>query len=218
MDETQIVNIITVKQGNRYGHEYVNKMYNMVRRNITFPFRFHCITDDHTGIRDNIRVISLPEDMPFSGWWVKPYMFKTGLFKHGINLYFDLDLVIVRNIDKLITYMPGSFVGARDYAYTRRPDFYNLASGIMRWVNGSYNMIWTRLERDQNISRNFAGDQEYIYHYHKKDIKFYPEDYAISYRWQYEEGKKTEQTCVLDFHGRPKPHEVDDKYIKEHWQ
>lgn len=215
--DTPYVNIITVKVGNRYSSDYVNKMYNMVRRNITYPYRFYCVTDNHEGLVGNIKVVPVPESISFTGWWVKPYIFKTGLFKDGTNLYLDLDLVIVNSLDKLISYEPYKFVAAKDYAYVKRPTHTNLASGIMRWNNGTYNMIWTRLERDHSIIRNFPGDQEYIYHYHKKDITFYPDDYIISYRWQYLENKKTENTSIIDFHGKPKPHEVDDLYIKEYW-
>ena len=50
------VNIICMKWGNKYGPDYVNKLYNMVSRNLTRDFRFICFTEDGTGIKNNIEM------------------------------------------------------------------------------------------------------------------------------------------------------------------
>ena len=42
--------IICMKWGDKYGAEYVNRLYNMVRRNLTLDFQMVCLTDDSTGI------------------------------------------------------------------------------------------------------------------------------------------------------------------------
>ncbi len=42
MEENKAVNIICMKWGDKYGAEYVNKLYAMVKRNITIPFQFVC--------------------------------------------------------------------------------------------------------------------------------------------------------------------------------
>ena len=215
----KIVNIITVKHGTKYGPEYVNKMYNMVYRNITIPFRFYCVTDDSYGLEKNIRPVMLPEDYQFKGWWCKPYIFKTGLFKDGVNFYIDLDMVILRNIDELMTYMPGHFVAMRDPVYVRTPtNNKSLASGIMRWENNTYNMIHERLQRDDSIVRSFHGDQDYIWRYHSHDIKFYPDNWTMSYKWDHVRDYKINiETKVLVFHGEPRPHQITDEIVLDNW-
>ena len=42
--------IICMKWGDKYGPEYVNRLYNMVSRHLTLDFQMVCLTDDSTGI------------------------------------------------------------------------------------------------------------------------------------------------------------------------
>lgn len=53
--------IICMKWGTKYGPEYVNRLYNMVARNLTLPFTFACLTDDSSGIRDEVVCYPIPE-------------------------------------------------------------------------------------------------------------------------------------------------------------
>jgi hypothetical protein len=213
-------NIVTVFTGNKYHYSYVNKMYSMVQRNLHMPYNFICITDQPQHLNNNIQIISIPHDIGLEGWWIKPYMFSTGLLPIGTNLYIDLDMVIIKDIQPLFDYMPGQFLGARDYIYslTNHSDKVNLASGLLRWETNTYNMIWERLCRDKSIRHSYPGDQEYLYHYHKDHIKFFPLDYTISYKWQYLKNQITDHTMIIDFHGHPKPHEVHlEDIVREHW-
>ena len=50
---TRSVNIVCMKWGDRYGPEWVNRLYGMVARNTTWAFRFVCFTDNAAGIRDD---------------------------------------------------------------------------------------------------------------------------------------------------------------------
>ena len=179
------------------------------------------MTDDHSGLSSDITVVKLPEDDNIKGWWWKPYLFKTGLYKDGTNLYIDLDMVILKNIDDFITYKPGKFLGLRNYLYLR--DGYeghrSLASGIMRWENNTYNMIWERLTRDRHLINSYHGDQDYIWHYHQHNIEFFPDDYTMSYKWDHvKDYKVLPNAKVLVFHGEPRPHQVSDQLVLEHWK
>ncbi|HEY1090992.1 MAG TPA: glycosyltransferase, partial [Burkholderiaceae bacterium] len=42
--------ILCMKWGNKYGPEYVNRLYAMVRRHLRGEFRFVCLTDDANGV------------------------------------------------------------------------------------------------------------------------------------------------------------------------
>jgi len=99
-------NVICIKWGARYPSDYVNRLYNMVSRNTTVPFDFYCFTEDATRLDRKIIVKPLPvlnvapEDNKYS------YIKEAGLCDDnlgGLNgrrvLYFDLDVVIVGNID-----------------------------------------------------------------------------------------------------------------------
>ena len=113
----------------------------MVQRNLTVPHNFVCFTENNTGLNPNIKIIPLPNDNSIKGWWWKTYIFKQDHFAKGdINLFFDLDVVIVKNIDKLISH-PGSFLGFEDPGkiFNRTG---KLNSSVMRWNSGEYSDIW----------------------------------------------------------------------------
>ena len=55
--------ILCMKWGTKYGPEYVNRLYAMVRRHLSGDFRFVCLTDDSTGIRSEV-----PVDAPLADW------------------------------------------------------------------------------------------------------------------------------------------------------
>ena len=94
-----MLNVVCLKHGTKYSSEYVNKLYNMIQRHLTVPHRFTCFTENKENLNDNINVIDLP-NIPLEGWWFKPYIFRRGHFPDGDTvLYFDLDMVIVNNID-----------------------------------------------------------------------------------------------------------------------
>src|SRR5256885_215110 len=46
--------VICMKWGKKYGPEYVNRLYAMVRRHLKGDFRLVCLTDDGVGIRDEV--------------------------------------------------------------------------------------------------------------------------------------------------------------------
>ena len=39
------VNIICTHLGAKYGDEYVRILYNMVKKNMSIPFKFYCLSD-----------------------------------------------------------------------------------------------------------------------------------------------------------------------------
>ena len=46
--------ILCMKWGTKYGAEYVNRLYNMVKRHTTLPFKMVCLTDRTEGIDPNV--------------------------------------------------------------------------------------------------------------------------------------------------------------------
>ena len=52
--------VICMNWGTAYGADYVNRLYSMVSRNVTGPFRFVCLTDNVKGIRPEVQCGPLP--------------------------------------------------------------------------------------------------------------------------------------------------------------
>ena len=85
----------------QYDQNWVITLYNMVSRNITKPFNFFCLTDQHIE-NQNINQIMLQTDKPST--YDKLYFFKEGVLPNLPTIYFDLDVVIINNIEKLFEY------------------------------------------------------------------------------------------------------------------
>ena len=65
--------ILCMKWGVKYGPEYVNRLYAMVRRHLRGDFRFVCLTDRSEGIRAEVQCLpipplELPPGIPERGW------------------------------------------------------------------------------------------------------------------------------------------------------
>ena len=96
-DNKNIKQIICIKWGTKYGADYANKLYGMVSRNITPPFRFVCFTDDTTDVRPEIECQELPPldvTMPTNtlGKWPKSRLWGEKLGDlTGTVLFVDLE-------------------------------------------------------------------------------------------------------------------------------
>lgn len=231
-----MLNVLCLKYGDKYSPDYVNKLYNMVQRHLTVPHRFVCFTEDNTGLDPSIEIFSLPTDIDLKGWWWKTYLFKADHFTAGdTNLFFDLDIVIVNNIDKLMDFMPGHFVGLQDpNKIFQRP--IKLNSSVMRWQSGSYSDIWTAVESDRRLIRGLHGDQDWIWQLYNSQIKFFPNPWIKSYKWEVRSHTEltrlgTQQqfatvrnpevdpeTSILVFHGTPNPSDVQDPIVVDNWR
>lgn len=232
--KTSLLNVICLKHGTKYDPVYVNNLYNMVKRHLTVPYHFVCFTDDPNGLNEGIDIRLLPKGK-FEGWWWKPYIFKQGHFVLGeTNLFFDLDMVVINNLNKFLDFMPGQFVGLRDVGRVFPHGIDKLGSAVMRWPAETYCDIWERL--DPTVTKTMHGDQDWIWSLHKSSIKFFPDEWIRSYKWEVRNRNELvrsgngwrfnsvrspdvePETAILAFHGTPNPHEVMDPIIIDNWQ
>lgn len=199
-----MVTFVTVNWHNYCGRgaEYVNKLFNMVARNLPEKHKYVCFTDDPTGINPEIETPELPDSL--RGWWNKLYLFKPGLFEDGERIvYLDLDTIIVGSLDEIIKY-DGDFAICRDFF---NPD--TIQSGFMMWRGGFGAEIWESFVKwgYPNIE---GGDQQWIARtLPEVDIvqKLYPRSF-VSYK-VHAERMFPKQSKVVCFHGLPRPHEVE---------
>ena len=52
--------VLCMKWGTKYGPEYVNRLYAMVRRHLRGDFEFVCLTDNDEGVRSEVRCLPIP--------------------------------------------------------------------------------------------------------------------------------------------------------------
>ena len=140
--------IVCVKWGNKYISQYVNVLYNMVKRNTTVPYEFHCITDDPKGLDAHIKVIKFPQQPWIKTWWSKLWMFGPEFPLKGNVLFFDLDVIVFNNIDVLFTHNPDKFMIIRDFNRCRQDDWKQSNSSVMRWTPGTMDFLYEDFVKD----------------------------------------------------------------------
>jgi len=228
-----LVTILCVRFGNKYGKEYVERLRNMVSRHITIPYDFVCLTDDPEPI-EGVRLIVQSNAGYAKGWWHKVHMFDPSLDIQGRILYFDLDVVVCGNIEKLLG--GEDFYGIRDFNRAFHKDWCVLNSSVMSWTKGSQSIIWAKFKENPGEALSMPGDQDWIYSISKSYIKYWPLEWIMSYKWEirtkeelvYINAKRVfkevkdiaipAQCSVLVFHGDPKPEDVMDPFIIDNWR
>lgn len=230
------ITILCVRFGNKYGREYVERLRNMIRRNITIPYELVCLTDDQHPIQD-VRTIYQTNANYQRGWWHKVHMFDPNLSISGQILYFDLDVVICANIDKLGIPRQDKFMGILDFNRKFYSSWKYLNSSVMSWTHGTQNHIFQQFKQKPGEAQRLQGDQDWIWKLSQNKITFWPKEWIQSYKWeirsreelQLSNGKRQFKTiqnhleihpecCVAVFHGDPNPCVVQDKFVIDHWR
>lgn len=231
--------VVCLKHGTKYGSQYVNNLYNMVKRHTTVNYEFVCFTDDVRGINPEITTISLKE-IGVYGWWYKVIFFDKNFPLNGNILYFDLDVVISNNIDKLFLQDIDHFLICRDFNRSLRSDWSHMNSSVFRLKSGSMSYVYDNFMKDHAMHiRRYHGDQDWIYAQvgpQKGAWKFWPDEWIQSYKWEMRDRKDLQKIngvrnfvvkaepkvpakmCVAVFHGEPHPHQCEDDWVKENWR
>lgn len=231
--------VVCLKYGNKYSADYVNKLHNMVKRNLTIDYEFVCYTENATDIDPDIRIEPLPAMSGVQGWWYKPMFFNPKLGLKGTILFFDLDVVIFENIDRLFTYEPGKFCIIRDFNRYIIRNYNKFNSSIFRLNTGQHSHVYTDFVRDPKIPiRQFHGDQDWIRSQIKDgEYTYWPDEWIQSYKWEmrgkprYDRKPRGERdfektgdpvihpnSSVAVFHGDPNPHNCKDPWVVDNWQ
>ena len=163
-------------------------------------------------------------------------MFSPELPIKGTILYFDLDVIVFRNIDRLFPHDSGNFQIIRDFNRCRVKDWKLSNSSVMRWDTGKLDYLWTEFAANPGrVMSSNHGDQDWITKRAAQDIRHWPDEWIRSYKWEMQ-GRKdtkimhgnkkvfehpptiTEQNLVAVFHGEPKPFNCGDPFVVDNWR
>lgn len=228
-----------VIHGDVYSWTYVERLYNMLSRHITAGVRFHVYTEASRSVPGHLikhELIDWKIAGPKKAWWYKIQLFNPA-HHSGPLLYFDLDTVIVNNIDWIWKLPLNYFWTIRDFKYLWRPAHYGINSSIMWWDTRQYQHVWDSFskQRFDLVLRRHRGDQDFLTQtINKNHYRFFDTEKIKSWRWQALDGgfnfdKRIyqkpgsgtcidERTSVLIFHGDPKPDKIQDSHIAHFWQ
>lgn len=221
-----------------YDWQYVERLYRGLCRHLSPQVNMHVYTESSRSVPSPYIHHALEEwpgiRGPKSSWWYKIQLFNTNQFA-GNLLYFDLDTVIVNNIDWIWKNPPGYFYAPRDFKYLFRPKSATINSSLMWFDTREFDAVYKTFIPQNVLNRQirFRGDQEYIHSVIPEQKLRYLDNTRIrSYKWEVREGGfdfKTRRSrqpgaptvidnlSVLIFHGNPKPHEVSDPVVRQNW-
>lgn len=154
-----MINVICVRWGDKYGQEYVDRLHSMIDKNLTVPYKFHCYEGQDDGLEY---------------WWPKLRLFEKGRFE-GKCLFFDLDMVIQRNIDHLLDFEGFHLIKAfwKEGTYSkyeegmRQKEAYNMDinSSCMLWYGDENSHIWEYFwENPEYYMMKYVGIDRFLYH------------------------------------------------------
>jgi hypothetical protein len=217
-----VLNVVCVlRSGGVYGVEDVRKLHAMAVRNLHFD-EFYCLTDTPIGVSD-ITEIKLHHLWP--GWWSKIELFRPHFPEGSRMLYFDLDTIIVGDINGLANIKGADWVMLGDF-YHRPPkhDRIALASGMMMWRANDQEEIYTAFARQSTrIMGMTRGDQQWIARKNGNAQMWetIAPNQVVSYKVHCRDannGELPEGARVVCFHGVPKPKDVSHPWALEHWR
>jgi hypothetical protein len=179
--------VLCMKWGTKYGPEYVNRLYAMVRRHLRGDFRFVCLTDRADGVRREVECLpipdlALPPGIPERGW-TKLTTFEADL--HGLTgtaLFLDLDVVIVGDITPFFE-LPGEFLIIHDW---KRPWRVTGNSSVYRFGLGRHADVLAKFRREaEAIRARFRNEQAYLSDeiHHQGKLHYWPDDWTASYKY-----------------------------------
>lgn len=188
-----IKQVICINWGTKYGPPFINRLYGMVSRNITPPFRFICFTDNTNGIRPEVECQEIPDlecELPKGspGIWRKACLWGDRLGNlTGPVLFLDLDLVITANIDCFFEH------GNREDVVMSRNQIVSLGrlgqferlgqTSVFRFPVGKLVPLQEKfLQNPQSVADRYRFEQRLVTSSAPGGVKFFPKSWVRHFR------------------------------------
>jgi hypothetical protein len=214
------VNVLCMKWGTKYPADYVNRLQRMVARNLTIPHRFVCLTDDASGLSEQIEHFPIPAmpvevNGPERGW-TKILTFSERLYDlTGPCLFLDLDLLVISNIDDLFE-VEGDVLIIKDWL--KHDGTGN--SSVYRFEVGAHpEVLQEFVRRWPGVKKDYRNEQEYISAVLLREgvLKYWPDTWCRSFKRHcmqpfplslFKGPVPPAGAKIIVFHGHPHPDEA----------
>lgn len=214
----EVVNVICMKWGTKYTSNDVNILYKMVSRHLTIPYRFICLTDNKTGIDQNIECFDMPKiDVP-KAKDVSPWR-KLGMFSKKIGdltgkaLFLDLDIVIIDNIDCFFTFS-NKFTIIENWTQKGR----GIGNSSVYCFNiGTHSDVLEYYQSNvEKVTNEYSNEQIYL-SLKIGDIDYWPDSWCKSFKRHcmptyivryFKTPAQPKDAKIIVFHGNPKPEDA----------
>jgi hypothetical protein len=220
-----LLNVVTVQTGHRYPDLWVSRLAAMVGRHLAEAHRFIVFTDrpepgrfsppaaDH----QQLEVRDL-QGGNLQGFFGKLRLFDQALTGPDPFLFLDTTLVIRASLSPLVELgrdSTASVIGVRDWNYP-------ILNSSVLWCrpDAHTQAVWTSWQDGRYAGQTFPSDQNFIFEVFRQQapaaLAYWPEGLVSSYKTLRKLASRDllaaqqqlEASCILKFHGRPKPEEV----------
>ena len=216
-----------MKWAKKYDTDYLNKLYNRIKKNISKKFNFYCITEITEGLNKEIKIINL--ETKFKGWMKKCMLFDEKIInqlesikENSLICSIDLDMIIYNNIDFLNDYK-GNFALMKtdDIQCEGSHNGYN--SSIILYRKNFGRKIYDIMDKYENELTNQIIRFDHYLEFIVKNADF-TQDVFIGKILDYNtycKDKKLEELpkdgSIIAFPRSPKPHQCNEDWIKKLW-
>ena len=222
----------------KYNIDYVQKLKSAVDRNLSKPYKFHVLTTHPQLVTiPNVNVIPLAEDPVIhtdrGKWWYKARLFDQQRWE-GRVLYLDLDCVVINSLDKFFEHETTECLICQDFNRHGNKEYQVCNSSVMCFDANRYKNFFEEWKNNQTaILRRHKGDQDWITELLGGSRKWWPYEWAMSYKWEVKNGglkrlgtqeyhsdttRVHPDTSVLVFHGKPNPEDVTEEIVVNNWK
>lgn len=220
-----VLRVVTVQIGHRYPDLWVSRLAAMVARQLPEAHHFVVFTDRPdpgrfgapTATHQQLEVRDLQAG-DLKGFFGKLRLFDQALTGSDPFLFLDSTLVIRSSLEPLIAIGRGSGVsvtGVRDWNYP-------ILNSSVLWCepDGHTQAVWESWQQGRYAGIAFPGDQNVIFRAFNDQapaaLAYWPDGLVSSYKGLRKLARRNpeaarrqlEASCILKFHGRPKPNEV----------
>ena len=205
------VNVICMKWGTKYTSNDVNVLHSMVKRHLTIPYRFVCLTDDSTGVSKEVECFDMPQIAKDLSPWRKLGMFSEKIGDlSGKALFLDLDIVIIENIDCFFMFS-NKFTIIENW--TQKGRGIGNSSVYCYTVGAHTDVIQYYRDNVEEVTNKYSNEQIYL---SRKigDIDYWPANWCKSFKKHcipmyivryFVTPAKPKAVKIVVFHGNPKP-------------
>lgn len=211
-----------MKWGSLYGPEFTNRLYANVKRNLSLPFRFACLTDNTDGLHSEIETLPIPDirvDEPYTNLpWRKLAVYVSELGDlSGKALFLDVDLLICGSLDEFFDY-EGDYCVIKNWT---KPELNIGNTSVFRFELGAHADLLARYEAmpTQHWVDKYRIEQTFLSR-ELPSITFWPDEWVVSFKRHCLPGgikfpraflnyvrpsRKPDNAKIVVFHGHPNP-------------
>lgn len=182
------MNFFTLKWGDKYGPEYVNRLYGSLKTHYKKPFTLTCYTDDYSGINEEIETQRIELLRRYDTDRVFTYEKLILMDYHQTGIWIDLDVLIHDDITDLD--LNSDFIMIWNHWNSESRSYKWYGKGVSCHVNSSFvywnNPTWLKnftAENWEKIEWTYKSLDKYMFyqHHRKERLSYWPKDLVSNY-------------------------------------